>query len=106
MIGVLNRSVFCLALCLLFASCRPCPENEQGRYKVFERKRPMPGALKSSIEHKYYLLDTKTGKIKELFNEEIPYSKNSNKKIDWDGAEIYDPNKHKKQKDRSPNRLD
>jgi len=52
------------------------------------------------------LLDTKTGKIKELFNEEIPYSKNSNKKIDWDDAEIYDPNKHKKQKDRSPNRLD
>ena len=76
---------------------------------MFERKRPIQGSpiKKSNIEHKYYLLDTKTGKINELFNEEIPYSKNSNKQIDdWDDAEIYDPNKHKKQKDTSANRLE
>ena len=76
---------------------------------MFERKRPIPGSpiKKSNIEHKYYLLDTKTGKINELFNEEMPYSKNSNKQIDdWDDAEIYDPNKHKKQKETRPNLLD
>lgn len=82
--------------------------NKEG-IRCLKEKDRIPGSpiKKSNIEHKYYLLDTKTGKIKELFNEEIPYSKNSNKQIDdWNDTEIYDPNKHKKQKDTSANRLD
>ena len=72
MIGVLNRSVFCLAFCLLFASCKNF-DTENGRYTVIERKmlsKPAP-ELRHLDHPKYYLLDT-TGKIKEINFSKLP----------------------------------
>ena len=77
MIGVLNRSVFCLAFCLLFASCKNF-DTENGRYTVIERKmlsKPAPELRRLDLPkyyYSYYLLDTKTGKIKEINFSKLP----------------------------------
>lgn len=72
MIGVLNRSVFCLVFCLLFASCKNF-ETENGRYTVVERiiagKTDNQGYSREYSKeqsYEYYLLDTKTGKMKKI----------------------------------------
>ena len=72
MIGVLNRSVFCLAFCLLFASCKNF-DTENGRYTVVERiiagKTDNQGYSREYSKeqsYEYYLLDTKTGKMKKI----------------------------------------
>ena len=76
MTGVLNRS-FLLAFCLLFASCKNF-DAENGRYTVIERKmlsKPAPELRHLDLPkyyYSYYLLDTKTGKIKEINFSKLP----------------------------------
>ena len=78
MIGVLNRSVFCLVFCLLFASCKNF-DTENGRYTVVERiiagKKDNQGysrEFSKEQSYEYYLLDTKTGKMKKINFSKLP----------------------------------
>ena len=72
MIGVLNRSVFCLVFCLLFASCKNF-DTENGCYTVVERiiagktgNQGYSREYSKEQSNEYYLLDTKTGKMKKI----------------------------------------
>ena len=90
MIGNLNKKIFFLILLVpLLFSCGNVEtdnetDNETGRYQVIERKYELNnndirgwekeygvGYAPATYHHSYYLLDTKTGEIKEIDFSEI-----------------------------------